>query len=157
MFLGEAIFISQSGHLFTRQCSNLPITRPAFLNVRTQRPDSVIDGMSVYQSRLNRVGWLSGSLSHGLITTPTWSSYLIRDELQLCKWRNPQPSIPRGLCQEPLCWTNLHHARSSIAGKVRTPKANAIEKEFRGKNVLLVDDSIVRGTTSAQIIEVAET
>ena len=63
--------------------------------------------------------------------------------------------VPRRVHQEPLHRPHLHHAGTGEAGKSVRRKLNAIDLEFRGKNVLLVDDSIVRGTTSAQIIDLA--
>jgi len=63
--------------------------------------------------------------------------------------------VSRGFQQEPLYRPDLHHAGPGAARKSGAPQLNAIDLEFRGKNVLLVDDSIVRGTTSAQIIELA--
>ena len=93
---GEAIFISSSGHVFTRQCSKPAGYTPCiFEHVYFARPDSVIDGMSVYQSRLNQGQRLAERLMEsGRTTTSTWSSPSPTPEgLLLFRWPRPSMSL----------------------------------------------------------------
>ena len=156
---GEAIFISSSGHLFTRQCTPQASYSPCiFEHVYFARPDSVIDGMSVYQSRLNQGQRLAERLmeawpDHDIdVVIPIPDSGRIA-ALQMAKTLN----VPyrEGFVKNRYIGRTFIMPGQALREKSVRRKLNAIEHEFRGKNVLLVDDSIVRGTTSAQIIEMA--
>jgi amidophosphoribosyltransferase len=156
---GEAIFISASGHLFSRQCSEPTNYTPCiFEHVYFARPDSVIDGMSVYQSRLNQGQRLAERLleswsDHDIdVVIPIPDSGRIA-ALQMAKTLN----LPyrEGFVKNRYVGRTFIMPGQALREKSVRRKLNAIENEFRGKNVLLVDDSIVRGTTSAQIIEMA--
>ena len=156
---GEAIFISASGHLFSRQCSEPANYTPCiFEHVYFARPDSVIDGMSVYQSRLNQGQRLAERLleswsDHDIdVVIPIPDSGRIA-ALQMAKTLN----LPyrEGFVKNRYVGRTFIMPGQALREKSVRRKLNAIENEFKGKNVLLVDDSIVRGTTSAQIIEMA--
>ncbi len=156
---GEAIFISSSGHLFSRHCApEVPYTPCIFEHVYFARPDSVIDGMSVYQSRLNQGRRLAERLleswaDHDIdVVIPIPDSGRIA-ALQMAKTLN----LPyrEGFVKNRYVGRTFIMPGQALREKSVRRKLNAIEHEFRGKNVLLVDDSIVRGTTSAQIIEMA--
>ncbi|MBR68741.1 MAG: amidophosphoribosyltransferase [Euryarchaeota archaeon] len=156
---GEAVFISSSGHLFSRQCSPQISYSPCiFEHVYFARPDSVIDGMSVYQSRLNQGQRLAERLleewpDHDIdVVIPIPDSGRIA-ALQMAKALN----LPyrEGFVKNRYVGRTFIMPGQALREKSVRRKLNAIEHEFAGKNVLLVDDSIVRGTTSAQIIEMA--
>lgn len=156
---GEAVFISTSGHLFSKSCSpEVSYTPCIFEHVYFARPDSVIDGMSVYQSRLNQGQRLAERLVEGWpdhdidVVIPIPDSGRIA-ALQMAKALN----LPyrEGFVKNRYVGRTFIMPGQALREKSVRRKLNAIEHEFRGKNVLLVDDSIVRGTTSAQIIEMA--
>ena len=156
---GEAVFISTSGHLFSKSCSpEVSYTPCIFEHVYFARPDSVIDGMSVYQSRLNQGQRLAERLveswpDHDIdVVIPIPDSGRIA-ALQMAKALN----LPyrEGFVKNRYVGRTFIMPGQALREKSVRRKLNAIEHEFRGKNVLLVDDSIVRGTTSAQIIEMA--
>ncbi|MBL6886117.1 MAG: amidophosphoribosyltransferase, partial [Candidatus Poseidonia sp.] len=156
---GEAIFISSSGHLFTRQCAEASIYSPCiFEHVYFARPDSVIDGISVYQARRNQGERLAQRLleewpDHDIdVVIPIPDSGRIA-ALQMAK----SLDLPyrEGFVKNRYVGRTFIMPGQALREKSVRRKLNAIEHEFLGKNVLLVDDSIVRGTTSAQIIEMA--
>jgi amidophosphoribosyltransferase len=156
---GEAVFISTSGHMFTRSCAKETDYTPCiFEHVYFARPDSVIDGMSVYQSRLNQGRRLAERLieqwpDHDIdVVIPIPDSGRIA-ALQMAKTLN----LPyrEGFVKNRYVGRTFIMPGQALREKSVRRKLNAIEHEFSGKNVLLVDDSIVRGTTSAQIIEMA--
>ncbi len=156
---GEAIFISSSGHLFTRQCAEASIYSPCiFEQVYFARPDSVIDGISVYQARRNQGERLAQRLleewpDHDIdVVIPIPDSGRIA-ALQMAK----SLDLPyrEGFVKNRYVGRTFIMPGQALREKSVRRKLNAIEHEFLGKNVLLVDDSIVRGTTSAQIIEMA--
>ena len=157
--MGITTSMSWSGHLFSRQCSpKVSYTPCIFEHVYFARPDSVIDGMSVYQSRLNQGQRLAERLleswpDHDIdVVIPIPDSGRIA-ALQMAK----ALELPyrEGFVKNRYVGRTFIMPGQALREKSVRRKLNAIEHEFSGKNVLLVDDSIVRGTTSAQIIEMA--
>jgi amidophosphoribosyltransferase len=156
---GEAIFFSEDGQLFSRQCADNPTFSPCiFEYVYFARPDSTIDKVSVYASRVEMGKKLGEKIAK------EW------DDLDI----DVVIPIPETSCDTALQIAlnlNLPYRQGFVKNRYigRTfimpgqeqrkksvrQKLNAIKTEFIGKNVLLVDDSIVRGTTSEQIIEMA--
>ena len=156
---GEAIFISNSGHLFHRQCAEKVEASPCiFEHVYFARPDSVIDGISVYHARLNQGDILAKRIleqwpDHDIdAVIPVPDSGRIA-ALQMAKALD----VPyrEGFVKNRYVGRTFIMPGQALREKSVRRKLNAIEHEFAGKNILLVDDSIVRGTTSAQIIEMA--
>ena len=131
-----------------------------FEYVYLARPDSVIDGISVYETRLQH-GREPGATRSAASTATCDIDVVIPipdssrpSALQLADAAGP--AVPRGLHQEPLHRPHLHHAGAGDAQEVGAPEAERRSAmEFKGKNVLLVDDSIVRGTTSREIVQMA--
>ncbi len=156
---GEAVFIDESGRLHTQQCvATVRHTPCIFEYVYFARPDSIIDNISVYRARMRMGEKLAAKIlrerpNHDIdvvIPVPDTSrtSALQMAQILGLKYRegfNKNRYIGR---------TFIMPGQEERERSVRR-KLNAIELEFRGKNVLLVDDSIVRGTTSAQIIDLA--
>ncbi|MEO6696633.1 MAG: amidophosphoribosyltransferase [Gammaproteobacteria bacterium] len=156
---GEAVFISVDGKLSARQCAQHPISSPCiFEYVYLARPDSVIDGISVYQARIR----MGEKLAHKI--ERIWPNHDIdvvipipdtsrTAALQLCQVLN----LPyrEGFVKNRYIGRTFIMPGQSQRKKSVHQKLNAIGSEFKDKNVLLVDDSIVRGTTSKQIIQMA--
>jgi amidophosphoribosyltransferase len=156
---GEAIYIDALGNVFTRQCAESPDYSPCiFEYVYLARPDSIIDDVSVYKARLR----LGERLADKIIRE--WPDLDIDVVI-------PIPDTSRTACLPVQYKLGIKHREGFIKNRYigRTfimpgqeqrersvrYKLNPIGLEFEGKNVLLVDDSIVRGTTSAQIIQMA--
>ena len=150
---GEGIFISDSGHMFESMCAEEVDHAPCiFEHVYFARPDSVIDGISVYQARLNMGGMLAERIAS------TWDGVRID-----CVSRSPDSGriaalelarklgVPyrEGFVKNRYIGRTFIMPGQAIRTRSVRRKLNAIPHEFEGKNVLLVDDSIVRGTTSA--------
>ena len=156
---GEAVYIDDNGHLHTQQCANNSIHAPCiFEYVYFARPDSHIDQISVYQSRLNMGKKLGQKIATQwrdldidvVIPIPETSCDValeIAGELNL--------PYRQGFVKNRYIGRTFIMPGQSMRIKSVRRKLNAIESEFKGKNVLLVDDSIVRGTTSGQIIKMA--
>ncbi|MEH6551151.1 MAG: amidophosphoribosyltransferase [Pseudomonadales bacterium] len=156
---GEAIFVDLEGQLYTRQCAENPTLNPCiFEHVYFARPDSIMDGISVYKSRLRQGERLAQKIKrlwpeHDIdvvIPIPDTSrvaAQAMAYELGV-KFRE-------GLMKNRYIGRTFIMPGQELRKKSVRRKLNAIDLEFRGKNVLLVDDSIVRGTTSSQIIEMA--
>ena len=156
---GEAIVITAEGSVHVRQCARDPRYSPCiFEYVYLARPDSIIDNVSVYKARLR----MGEELARKILRQ--WPGHDIDVVI-------PIPETSRTACL-PLAYElrvkyregfmkNRYVARTFIMPRQRERKRsvrrklNAIGLEFEGKNVLLVDDSIVRGTTSRQIIQQA--
>ena len=153
---GEAIFIDLDGNLYNQQCAENPSLNPcAFEYVYFARPDSVIDGASVYATRLKMGEYLAEKIKkefrHGEIDVVM-----------------PIPESSRPSTVELASKLNLNYREGFVRNRYigRTfimpgqetrsrsvrQKLNANASEFKGKTVLLVDDSIVRGTTSREIV-----
>jgi len=156
---GEAIYIDIEGNLSTRQCSQDPKNVPCiFEYVYFARPDSIIDDISVYKARLRMGKTLVQKI---LKERPQHDIDVVI----------PIPDTSRTAALEVAFHLNVKYREGFIKNRYigRTfimpgqtqrkksvrQKLNAIDLEFKDKNVLLVDDSIVRGTTSRQIIQMA--
>ncbi|PPC95324.1 MAG: amidophosphoribosyltransferase [Methylotenera sp.] len=156
---GEAIFIDMDGNLYSRQCAENPKLTPCiFEYVYLARPDSVIDGVSVYQTRLDMGSSLAEKIKR------EWSDKKIDVVIPIPDTSRPsalQLAITLGLDYREGFIKNRYIGRTfimpgqALRKKSVRQKLNPIGIEFKGKNVLLVDDSIVRGTTSQQIVQMA--
>jgi amidophosphoribosyltransferase len=156
---GEAIFIDTSGRLHTQQCAENSSLHPcAFEYVYLARPDSVMDGVSVYQARLN----LGETLAQRLISTmpPSDIDVVIpipessRPSAMQLALRLGKP-YREGFVKNRYVGRTFIMPGQHVRRKSVRQKLNAIGLEFKGRNVLLVDDSIVRGTTSQEIVQMA--
>ena len=156
---GEAIFISGEGELSTKQCNDqVRLTPCIFEHVYFARPDSIMDGISVYKSRLRQGERLAAKIlkerpDHDIdvvIPIPD-SSRVAGQALAHClgvKFRE-------GLVKNRYIGRTFIMPGQQQRKKSVRQKLNPIRLEFEGKNVMLVDDSIVRGTTCQQIIQMA--
>ena len=156
---GEAVVIDREGNIFTQQCApNTKYSPCIFEFVYFARPDSVIDNISVYKSRLRmgeklaeniRKNWSDDRIDV-VIPIPDTSRV---SALQLAHELGVKYS--EGLIKNRyIARTFIMPGQKQRKKSVRQ-KLSAIGLEFKGKNVLLVDDSIVRGTTSKQIVQMA--
>ncbi|MBC7787767.1 MAG: amidophosphoribosyltransferase [Methylophilaceae bacterium] len=156
---GEAVFVDMEGNLFSRQCAENPKLNPCiFEYVYLARPDSVIDGISVYQTRLDMGTSLAEKIKR------EWPDKKIDVVIPIPDTSRPsalQVGITLGLDYREGFIKNRYIGRTfimpgqALRKKSVRQKLNPIGIEFKGKNVLLVDDSIVRGTTSQQIVQMA--
>jgi len=156
---GEAIFIDLDGTVHARQCAEHPKLQPCmFEYVYLARPDSILDGVSVYQARLN----LGETLAQRVISTlpPSEIDVVIpipessRPSAMQLAQRIGKP-YREGFVKNRYVGRTFIMPGQGVRKKSVRQKLNAIEIEFRGRNVLLVDDSIVRGTTSKEIVQMA--
>jgi amidophosphoribosyltransferase len=156
---GEAVFIDLQGKVTAQQCAENPRLNPCiFEYVYLARPDSVMDGISVYQARLN----LGETLAKRVVSTVPPSEIDVVIPI-------PESSRPSAMQLAQLLGLpyregfvkNRYVGRTfimpgqSVRKKSVRQKLNVIGAEFKGRNVLLVDDSIVRGTTSREIVQMA--
>lgn len=156
---GEAVFIDAAGRLHTKQCADQPVLSPCIFEfVYFARPDSIIDNISVHKARLRMGRKLAARIKR------EWKNHDIDVVI-------PVPETSRTAALQVANVLGINFAEGFIKNRYigRTfimpgqtvrkksvrQKLNAIDLEFRKKNVLLVDDSIVRGTTSQQIIQMA--
>jgi amidophosphoribosyltransferase len=156
---GEAILVDQSGNLYSRQCADAPTLNPCiFEYVYLARPDSVIDGISVYESRRNMGKSLADKiLAAGLapqvdVVIPIPDSSRPSALEVATKLGKP---YREGFIKNRYIGRTFIMPGQELRKKSVRQKLNAMAVEFRDKNVLLVDDSIVRGTTSREIVQMA--
>ncbi|GAB4345201.1 MAG: amidophosphoribosyltransferase [Gammaproteobacteria bacterium] len=156
---GEAVFIDKRGNMYTRQCADDPIYSPCLFEfVYLARPDSILDNISVYKARLRMGERLADKV---LRERPDHDIDVVIPIPDTSRTSALQMANRLGVKYREGFIKNRYIGRTFImpGQKMReksvTQKLNAIDLEFRGKNVMLVDDSIVRGTTSAKIIEMA--
>ena len=156
---GEAVYIDELGHLHAQQCGEPSHLTPCiFEYVYFARPDSIIDNISVYKARLRMGELLAEKIrrvrpDHDIdvvIPIPDTSRTSAMQVAQLLGVKYREGFIKNRYIGRTFIMPGQDQRQRSVRSKL-----NAIDLEFRGKNVMLVDDSIVRGTTSAQIIEVA--
>ena len=156
---GEAIFIDQDGHFYSQQCAAEASLNPCIFEfVYLARPDSVIDGISVYETRLRMGESLAEKIRRQyrhididvVIPIPDSSR---PSAMELSK----RLGLPyrEGFIKNRYIGRTFIMPGQSIRQRSVQQKLNAIAMEFRGKNVLLVDDSIVRGNTSREIVQMA--
>jgi len=156
---GEAVFIDEHGRLHSQQCvATVRHTPCIFEYVYFARPDSILDNISVYRARMRMGEKLASKV---LREYPDHDIDVIIPIPDTSRTSALQMAQKLGIKYREGFTKNRYIGRTFIMPgqeqrerSVRR-KLNAIDLEFRGKNVLLVDDSIVRGTTSAQIIELA--
>ena len=156
---GEAVFIDMDGNFYSRQCApNAKLTPCIFEYVYLARPDSLIDGVSVYQTRLHMGESLAEKIKREwedlqidvVIPIPDTSR---PSALQLANALNL--TYREGFIKNRYIGRTFIMPGQALRKKSVRQKLNPIGMEFKGKNVLLVDDSIVRGTTSQQIVQMA--
>ncbi|QUJ68232.1 amidophosphoribosyltransferase [Photobacterium sp. GJ3] len=156
---GEAVYISFDGQLSTEQCAENPALNPCvFEFVYFARPDSFIDKISVYSARLNMGKKLGEKIKREwddldidvVIPIPETSC---DSALEIA--RTLDKPYRQGFVKNRYVGRTFIMPGQQLRRKSVRRKLNAISSEFKGKNVLLIDDSIVRGTTSEQIIEMA--
>ena len=156
---GEAVFIDLEGRIHARQCAAKPSLHPCmFEYVYLARPDSVMDGISVYQARLN----LGETLAQRVVSTmpPSEIDVVIpipessRPSAMQLAQKIGKPYREGFVKNRYVGRTFIMPGQGERKKSVRQ-KLNAIAAEFQNRNVLLVDDSIVRGTTSKEIVQMA--
>lgn len=156
---GEAIFIDMDGKLHTEQCAEKSSLSPCiFEYVYFSRPDSFMDGISVYKTRMRMGEKLAEKIKRDrpdhdidvVIPIPDTS----RVSAQSLAY-NIGVKFREGLMKNRYIGRTFIMPGQKQREKSVRRKLNAIDLEFKGKNVLLVDDSIVRGTTCKQIVEMA--
>jgi amidophosphoribosyltransferase len=156
---GEAIFIDMEGNLFSRQCAQTPkLTSCIFEYVYLARPDSVIDGVSVYQTRLDMGITLAEKIKREWADKHIDVVIPIPDTSRPCALQlglSLQLDYREGFIKNRYIGRTFIMPGQALRKKSVRQKLNPIGIEFKGKNVLLVDDSIVRGTTSQQIVQMA--
>ncbi len=156
---GEALFIDFAGHIHSKQCADNPKLHPCiFEYVYLARPDSVIDGISVYDARVR----LGSELAAEVQKLPDWESIDVVVPI-------PDSSRPsalelatkigrpyrEGFVKNRYVGRTFIMPGHAMRKKSVRQKLNPIASEFKDKVVLLVDDSIVRGTTSREIVQMA--
>lgn len=156
---GEAVFIDMQGQVQSMQCAENATLNPCIFEfVYLARPDSTMDGISVYQARLN----LGETLAKRVVSTVPPSD--IDVIIPIPESSRPSATqlahllgIPyrEGFVKNRYVGRTFIMPGQGVRKKSVRQKLNVIGSEFKGRNVLLVDDSIVRGTTSREIVQMA--
>ncbi|MFE8644535.1 amidophosphoribosyltransferase [Sphingomonas sp. NCPPB 2930] len=156
---GEAVFVDTDGKLHAQQCAARSSLYPCIFEfVYLARPDSVLDDISVYQARLN----LGEALAKRVVSTVPPSE--IDVVIPIPESSRPSATqlahllgIPyrEGFVKNRYVGRTFIMPGQGVRKKSVRQKLNVIGSEFKGRNVLLVDDSIVRGTTSREIVQMA--
>lgn len=156
---GEAIYAPFEGGLYTQQCAHDPKLNPCIFEfVYFARPDSFIDKISVYSARLEMGKRLGDKIKREwddldidvVIPIPETSCDIALEIAQIINKPYRQGFVKNRYVGRTFIMPGQQERKKSVRRKL-----NAIRSEFKDKNVLLVDDSIVRGTTSEQIIQMA--
>jgi amidophosphoribosyltransferase len=156
---GEAIFVDLDGRYFSRQCAQTPTLNPCiFEYVYLARPDSLMDGVSVYGARLRLGEYLADQVT---ARVPSAGIDVVMPIPDSSRPAAMQLATKLGLSYREGFIKNRYIGRTfimpgqAIRAKSVREKLNTVGVEFKGKNVLLVDDSIVRGTTIREIVQMA--
>lgn len=156
---GEAVFLDKKGELFTEQCTTDIKYNPCiFEYVYFARPDSIIDNISVVKSRMRMGEHLAQKIQREwtdhdidvVIPIPDTSRTAAMELAHVLDVKYREGFIKNRYIPRTFIMPGQKQRKKSVRQKL-----NAIDLEFKNKNVLLVDDSIVRGTTSGQIIQMA--
>jgi amidophosphoribosyltransferase len=156
---GEAVFVDMDGNIHAQQCADKATLNPCIFEfVYLARPDSVLDGISVYQARLN----LGETLAKRVVSTvPPNEIDVIIPIPESSRPSATQLAHLLGIPYREGFVKNRYVGRTfimpgqGVRKKSVRQRLNVIASEFKGRNVLLVDDSIVRGTTSREIVQMA--
>ncbi len=156
---GEAIYITNEGHFYSHQCSANPKLNPcSFEYVYLARPDSIMNGISVYEARLKMGDYLAETIKQNIRTGDLDVVMPIPDSSRPAAI---QVARQLGIEYREGFFKNRYIGRTFIMPgqsqrkKSVRQKLNAMSTEFKGKNILIVDDSVVRGTTSKEIVQMA--
>lgn len=156
---GEAVFIAIDGTLHARQCAEQTQLAPcSFEYVYLARPDSIMNGVSVYEARLRMGERLADTIAK---YTPREAIDVVMPIPDSSRPAAMQVARKLGIEYREGFYKNRYVGRTfimpgqAVRKKSVRQKLNAMSSEFAGKNVLLIDDSIVRGTTSKEIIQMA--
>jgi len=156
---GEGVYISLNGQLHRKQCAPNPRLRPCiFEHVYFARPDSLMDGVSVYKTRMRQGEALARKI---LTLRPDHDIDVVIPVPDTSRVAAQSMAYRLGLKFREGLMKNRYIGRTFIMpgqGQRRKSvrqKLNPVPLEFEGKNVMLVDDSIVRGTTCRQIVNLA--
>jgi len=158
---GEAVFVNKEGEMFREACIENPIHTPCiFEYVYLARPDAVIDNISVHKSRMRMGEALAEKINnlkpdHDIDVVIPIPESSTTSALQLANTLGIK--YTEGFVKNRYIGRTFIMPFQEKREKSVRQKLNPIEFEFKNKVVLLVDDSIVRGTTSRQIIEMART
>ena len=156
---GEAVFIDLEGNIFTQQCADNPNPRPCiFEHVYLARPDSIMDGIHIHKSRMRMGQKLAEKIKrenpdHGIDVVIPIPDTSRTSALELAL--HLDVPFREGFIKNRYIGRTFIMPGQQERKKSVRQKLNAIDLEFEGRNVLLVDDSVVRGTTSKQIIQMA--
>lgn len=156
---GEAVFISMGGEMVSQQCAASPRLIPcSFEYVYLARPDSVMNGISVYEARLRLGDRLATTIQQH---APAGDIDVVMPIPDSSRPAAMQVAQKLGIEYREGFYKNRYVGRTFIMpGQAERKKSvkqklNAMSSEFKGKSILIVDDSIVRGTTSKEIVEMA--
>ncbi len=156
---GEAVFIDQEGQLHRRRCAPHARLRPCiFEHVYFARPDSLMDGISIYKTRMRQGETLAKKIRRlrpeldidVIIPIPDTSRIAAQSMAYELNIKFREGLMKNRYIGRTFIMPGQSHRKKSVRQKL-----NPVPLEFFGKNVMLVDDSIVRGTTCRQIIEMA--
>jgi amidophosphoribosyltransferase len=156
---GEAVYIDINGELHTQLCTEPGVHTPCiFEHVYFARPDSLMDGISVYKARMRMGERLADKIerirpAHDIdviIPIPDTSRTAALELANRLGLKFREGFVKNRYIGRTFIMPGQSQRKKSVRQKL-----NAIGLEFKGKNVLLVDDSIVRGTTCKQIIQMA--
>jgi amidophosphoribosyltransferase len=156
---GEAVFIANNGEMTSKQCAANPRLIPcSFEYVYLARPDSIMNGISVYDARLRLGNRLADTVAQ---YTPRGDIDVVMPIPDSSRPAAMQVAQKLGVEYREGFYKNRYIGRTFIMpGQAERKKSvkqklNAMSSEFKGKNILIVDDSIVRGTTSKEIVQMA--
>ncbi|MBA6412046.1 amidophosphoribosyltransferase [Parahaliea sp. F7430] len=156
---GEAVFIDRQGQLHRRQCAAKTRLSPCiFEHVYFARPDSLMDGVSVYKTRMRQGEYMARKIlrerpNHDIdvvIPIPDTSRIAAQSLATALDIKFREGFMKNRYIGRTFIMPGQSQRKKSVRQKL-----NPVPLEFDGKNVMLVDDSIVRGTTCRQIIQMA--